>query len=1020
MLGSAPMECLGDETIAAYVDGALEPVAIKRIDHHIDSCAGCRAQLSAVAAIPVVHSFVSEAVGSSPPVDLALAIAASLPGEELPEVAIGRYIVHRVIGRGGMGVVLRARDPELEREVAIKLVDPSAAQHPPANGSRGSGGWRARLRAEARAMAKLRHPNVVTVYDAGAVGNQLFVAMELVDGENLGRHLARDRRAALELCIAAGRGLCAAHAAGLVHGDVKPDNVLVDRDGRALIGDFGLTRAIALGGPADSAIVGTPAYMAPELLRRKPADPRSDQFALAVTVYEACTGERPWRAESIDRLLEAIEQAPRTRPAGLSRAVWRVVARGRAPDPDARYPSVVSFVDALERARRSGAARRRRVGFVAATTVAVAAIASALIWQGSHGAVATCEDPVDRVASMTGAGLCGASPSSPCAALTTELASRAAAWRKTFVGVCRATQDGQQSAELLDRRMHCLDDRQLEHVALVAKQASPPDNAAAFAALAALQHLDRPETCATSDRAAIAIPAAKQAAIAEAGAWVASAKVDYALGHYQVGRVALSAHFDAIRMIGHPPLTAAAATVLGELDAQSGDLAGAETFYDLGLRAAAEASDDAATASLLLDRAYVVGESRQQWARGAELLRAADAAVVRAGTPPALDATLRLEQGLMAEDTGDFASARTHYSDALALRRTYADPGDIAVALERLCATDGQVGKLDEGRTHCTEALDMIRGALGVDHPLVAQAESELGVAVAITGDLAGARRHWEAALATLERGLGNKAPGLAAVLLDLADVSRELGDPAAADRYLARALDLAGNPATSPDNLDVQLRLATQLRAHGQIAEGLARLEDLARRAEVTLGPLHPTTAHAYAELGDAYYETDHYAEARATYDKAVKASTAIYGALHPTTLGMMGRLGQAMMEMKDVNAARPVFQQAMVGLEAAGQPDSAVLASAYTNFADCLTTLGDAKAAVEPATKALAIQEKRGDSPLQTSEARYVLAQALWKARRDPGAVALARKARDEMRAIGPSASSLPDIERWLAGAR
>ncbi len=1012
------MECLGDETIAAYVDGVLEPVAMTQIDHHIDSCAGCRAQLSAVAAIPVVHSFVSEAIGSSPPVDLALAIAASLPGEDLPEVAIGRYIVHRVIGRGGMGVVLRARDPELEREVAIKLVDPSSAQHASANSSTGSGSWRARLRAEARAMAKLRHPNVVTVYDAGAVGNQLFVAMELVDGENLARHLARDRRAALELCIAAGRGLCAAHAAGLVHGDVKPDNILVDRDGRALIGDFGLTRAIALGAPADSAIVGTPAYMAPELLRRQPADPRSDQFALAVTVYEACTGERPWRAESIDGLLEAIEQAPRKRPAALSRAVWRVVARGLAADRDARYPSVASFIAALERAHRRGA--RRRVGVVVATALAAAGIALAVMMPGSHGAAATCADPVDRAASMTRATLCGGKPSAPCAALVAELATRAAAWRQTFVGVCRATQDGHQSVELLDRRMHCLDERQLEHASLVGKQAVPPDNATAFAALAALQHLERPESCATYDRVTAAGPPAKQAAIAEAAAWVASAKVDYALGHYQVGSAALAAHFDAIRAIDHPPLVAAAATVLGELEAQSGDLAGAETSYDLGLRAAAEASDDDATASLLLDRAYVVGESRQQWARGAELLRAAEVAVVRAGKPPVLESKLLLEQGLMAEDTGEFETARTRYTDALALRRTYADPGDVAVALERLCSTESQVGKLDDGRAHCAEAFEMMRGALGADHPLVADAESELAVAIAITGDLVGARRHWEAALATLERGLGNDAPGLAAVLMNLADVSRELADPVAADRYLSRALQLPSSATSSPDNLEVQLRLANQLRAHGQAAEGLARLEDLARRAEATLGPVHPTTAHAFADLGDAYYETDRYADARATYGKAIKVSTAIYGALHPTTLGVMGRYGQAMMMMGDAKSARPVFEQAMLGLEAAGDPNSPVLGSAYTNLADCLTTLGEPAAAVEPATKALAIQEQRGDNPVQTSQARFVLAQALWKARRDPAAVPLARKARDEMRAIGPRASSLPDVERWLAGAR
>jgi hypothetical protein len=125
-------------------------------------------------------------------------------------------------------------------------------------------------------------------------------------------------------------------------------------------------------------------------------------------------------------------------------------------------------------------------------------------------------------------------------------------------------------------------------------------------------------------------------------------------------------------------------------------------------------------------------------------------------------------------------------------------------------------------------------------------------------------------------------------------------------------------------------------------------------------------------------------------------------------------------MMMMHDAKAARPLFEHAVLALEATVPPDSSFLAEADTNLADCLTALGEAQAAIAPATRALAIREQRGDDPLQTSEARFVLVQALWKARRDPAAVAMARKARDEMRAIGPRATTLPDVERWLAGAR
>src|SRR2546422_7554846 len=150
--------CLGDGTIAAYVDGALDRDEVMRVDRHIDGCATCRTQLSTVAATPQLHSFVGAGAVASVSETGRRAIADGRAGDPVPDTVLGRYVVDSVIGRGGMSVVVRARDPEPDRDIAIKLVAP-AEQH---------GAWRARLRAEARAMARLRHPNVVAVYDVGA------------------------------------------------------------------------------------------------------------------------------------------------------------------------------------------------------------------------------------------------------------------------------------------------------------------------------------------------------------------------------------------------------------------------------------------------------------------------------------------------------------------------------------------------------------------------------------------------------------------------------------------------------------------------------------------------------------------------------------------------------------------------------------------------------------------------------------------------------------------------------------
>jgi tetratricopeptide (TPR) repeat protein len=979
--------CLGDETIAAYVDGALAPDDVGRVDGHIDRCATCRTQLSAMAATP--RSFVGSSTAGI--AELVLHVGKD-PDVPLPASVLGRYRIDGVIGKGGMGVVVRARDPELERDIAIKLVDPAS-------------GWHGRLRSEARAMAKLRHPNVVAVHDVGAVGDQLFVAMELVDGESLGAHLAHDRSRALALCIAAGRGLCAAHAAGLVHGDVKPDNILVDRDGRALVGDFGLARAIVLrtadAGDDRRALVGTPAYMAPELLRGEPATPASDQFALAVTIHEAISGTRPWRTAGIDGL----RPAP-PRPRGMSRAVWRVVSRALAPDPADRFASLDRFVDALDRA-----ARPSRAVWIAGGVAAIAAaggIALALVPRS-----AGCTDPIERAAAFALASPCSGAA---CSALASQLAGRAASWRATHVAVCTATRDGSQSAELLDRRMHCLDQRLLEHAALAGRLASPLGNAAALDAIAALHRLDPPASCESFDR-----PGAgprPESAVAET--WVATAKADAALGHYKQGVAGLAPHVAAIEALGDPSLLARTQAVLGQLHTSAGELAAAETAFDTGLRAAAAAGDDAETARLLLQLAHVVGEDRQQWQRGAELLRAADAAIVRAGDPPELQATLLLDRGLAAEDQDDYATAATDYTHAVEIRRRAGDPGDVANALELLCGVEGKTGALDTARDHCREAFELQSRSLGADHPLVAEAETNLGVAIAMRGDLVGARRTWESALARLERSVGGDAPALAAVLLNLADVSTALREPDAADRYLKRAIAVSATAETGAANLDVQIRAASVLRARGKLDDAIRLLEELVRRAEATLGPAHRTTGHALEDLAATYYDASRMTDARATFERAIAAATQIYGERHPTTLGIAGRYGQVLMELGDAKAARAVFERVMFALEAAVKPDAPVLAQAYTNYADSLLALGDAARAEAIAAKGVAIRDKLADDPLQSSEARFILGKAMWRARRDPAAVAVVTKARDEMRAMGAAATSLPDVERWLAGTR
>ncbi|MEJ7601240.1 MAG: serine/threonine-protein kinase [Kofleriaceae bacterium] len=234
------------------------------------------------------------------------AVTAAEPGgpAAAPAQTLGKYRLDRVLGQGGMGVVWGAFDPDLERAVAIKLLHSESTEPT----------LRSRLLREARAMARLKHPNVVTVYEVGTDQNRDYIAMELVEGESLEHWLETKpaRPEILEALLAAGRGLAAAHTAGLVHRDFKPHNVLRSKDGHVFVTDFGLARGqietdgeppitgiIRRDSVLDSPLtqtgilIGTPAYMAPEQFVGRVPDPRSDQFAFCVTAWEALTGARP-------------------------------------------------------------------------------------------------------------------------------------------------------------------------------------------------------------------------------------------------------------------------------------------------------------------------------------------------------------------------------------------------------------------------------------------------------------------------------------------------------------------------------------------------------------------------------------------------------------------------------------------------------------------------------------------------------------------------------------------------------
>jgi serine/threonine protein kinase len=305
-----------------------------------------------------------------------------------PSDSIGRYALLGKLGSGSMGIVYRAFDTRLDRPVAVKILHPTGEETPELL-SQGD----ARLLREAQALARLCHPNVIAVHDVGLVGDRVFITMEYVVGKTLHdfcEEAPRTWRELLPLLIQAGRGLAAAHAAGIVHRDVKPDNILVGDDGRVRVLDFSVARPIAPQ-PSDSmvrkfarsytatnALVGTPAYMAPEQLKARPADARADQFAFCVTAWECLFGERPFTGPTVHTLIDSVFAGPPTQqppfaPA-IPRRLFQCILKGLSLTPEDRWPDMQALVEELERLlerprRRSAFALAASLGAAAALTL---------------------------------------------------------------------------------------------------------------------------------------------------------------------------------------------------------------------------------------------------------------------------------------------------------------------------------------------------------------------------------------------------------------------------------------------------------------------------------------------------------------------------------------------------------------------------------------------------------------------------------------------------------------------------
>jgi len=812
---------------------------------------------------------------------------------------VGRYVILHPIGQGGMGLVYAGYDPELDRKVALKLLRPDRA---------GGEVARSRLLREAQAIARLSHPNVVAVFDAASFGDQVFIAMELVPGRTL-RELLQEKprswREVIALFLDAGRGLAAAHTAGLVHRDFKPDNVLLGDDGRVRVVDFGLARPAGIAADeGDGAILGTPAYMAPEQLRGAPADARSDQYGFCVALWEALSGKRPGDA------------GPSAGPPQTSRTPpWlrQALLRGLSADPAARYPSMDALLAVL--GRDPGRLHRRLLAAAAVLLVVAAAAAAGLAWQRSRQAL--CSGGEERVAALWNAPrrqavhAAFAATRAPYAESAWTAAGRAfdryfADWAKARREACEATRvRGEQSEELLDRRMACLDQRFQRTAALVDVFAQA-DVELVKRAVDVSGKLAAIDEC--SDAAALlaSAPRPKDPAVRRRLA-AAEERLAHSLALSDAGRNdAALRDLDGIaaeaRAVAYRPLEARALYLKGYAHNMLGHSHEAEApLFDAIL--AAEASSDRTVLGLAASQlARAVGYMQSRREEGHRWARFAQASIEGMPGSAVVQARLLNTLGPILQRDGLYVEEVATYQRALALAESGRGPDDLkASVLSNLGIALIFQGRYEEALQASQRGLAIGQRRFAPDHPELGSMYNTVGAAYTELGRkeeaLAMYRKAWEIFAASY----GDAHPMTASAEGNYGVALKDLG------RY--------------PEALEFYRK-------------SLAAFE----RSE----PGGPNTGIALGNIGELLLIEKRYAEALPSYQRALAIDEKLFGPAHPEFSYALRGVGEAFLGLGRTRDAVPSIERALAIQESAHDIPEQIAKSRYT-LAQALWALGD-----------------------------------------------------------------------------
>ncbi|HTJ41954.1 MAG TPA: protein kinase [Kofleriaceae bacterium] len=925
------------------------------------------------------------------------AASASGTGGPVPGQTWARYVVLDALGAGGMGAVWSAYDPELERTVALKVLHDELL-------GRAS---QERLRREARAMARVSHPNVVPVFDVGEHAGRSFYTMELVRGQSF-KDWAKTQRSWREVAavfVEAARGLAAIHAAGLVHRDVKPGNLLYGDDGRARIADLGIAmsapelidapEAVPLVATTTLRHAGTPAYMAPEQLRGDAGDALSDQFSFGVALWELLHGKPPFRGESIDARLASIEEGPssvRDVPAWLDAAARKAMALA----PADRFADVATLARVLE------GPRARRWPIVAGAIViaaGAAAAATALFVRKPDNVPAPRDTCATAGAALDEAWPAGAAaarakalgpvqPGAPDpAALTADLDRAVVAWRTAAKTACTNDARGAWSPQVGARATHCLARRRGE----LGRAIAAPD---AVGLAARLRELGPSSRCLDPDALALAIePPADP---------VRGALIDSSEGLLHV----VSALADG----GHPDLAEQLLDRIGSLPAHLDYT----PIQSLGASARAQ-----------------VAMARGDYRRAADVLEQDYYASRAAGDDD--DALTAIAQllGLAAGKLGDQALATRWIGIARADAQRRKDTDAAGIVFVSIAAVEVSWGDAAAAVDDARAGVELLRKTDGEANPQYAHAVGLLAIALDSAGRHREALPFYDQQLAHLQRWYGHDNPALIDTVQNEALALSDLGEtPRALERARwAQQIVDGWHDATPAKIGEVYLTLGVVLENDQQHAAAVTVYERAAAALEQAFGPDHRDVALAHTNLALARVQGAVAAHDDAARDAAIRElgdaaarTERIAGPEDPDTLSAQLHYASALRRPATCARARTIAQRVLDILDrdgAARANGGKLVTYALETIGECELDAGANADAIATLTRAIAVG---GDDQNQRERARIrgLLAVAYLHAGDRDRAIELERGRRDDLRSSGAAPAELAGVEAWLASPK